>query len=165
MNQKAVILVGHGGVPRDYPSEKVSRLRMLEAQRQRMGTHMTEEERELDHQIRSWPRTPENDPFCYGIRAIAAKLEPKLGNRKLMVAYNEFCGPSIEQAVEKLVADGFKEIELLTTMFTPGGVHSEFEIPEIVTALQKEYPEVLITYPWPFDLDHVASFLSEQLAS
>lgn len=163
MNKKSVVLIGHGGVPKDFPAEKVGRLRLLEAQRQRMGTMISAEEEALDHEIRTWPRTPENDPFCFGIRAIALKLEPKLVDTKLAIAYNEFCGPSIEQAVEMLVSEGFGQIKLLTTMFTPGGVHSEFEIPEIVEQLQIKHPQVCIEYPWPFNLDHVASFLSEQL--
>lgn len=161
--KKAVILIGHGGVPKDFPSEKVGRLRMLEAQRQRAGTLISAEEQALDSEMRTWPRTPENDPFYFGIRAIAARLEPKLANVRLVTAYHEFCAPSIEQAVEMLVVEGFDNIKLLTTMFTPGGVHSEFEIPEIVNQLQRKYPEVNVEYPWPFNLDHVADFLTSQL--
>lgn len=139
--KKAVVLIGHGGVPKDFPPEKIG----------------------LDHEIRSWPRTPENDPFYFGMRAIAAKLALKLPDTKLVLAFNEFCAPSIEQAVEMLITEGFDEIKLLTTMFTPGGVHSEFEIPKIIKTLQKKHPQACITYPWPFNLDHVATFLSAQV--
>ncbi len=163
--KKAVVLIGHGGVPRDFPADKVGRLRMLEAARQRAGTIMTDEEAMLDHEIRSWPRTPANDPFHFGILAIARSLEPKLKGAKLVIAYNEFCGPSIEDAVADLVEQEFQEITLLTTMFTPGGVHSEVEIPEIAHALQSQYPGVKITYPWPFDLNQVADLLAMQSGS
>ena len=139
--KKAVVLIGHGGVPKDFPPQKIG----------------------LDAEIRAWPRTPQNDPFCFGLRAIAAQLEPKLPGIKLVTAYNEFCAPSIEQAVDALVLEGFEQIQLLTTMFTPGGVHSELEIPEIVKTLQTRHPSVQISYPWPFDLDHVANFLSGHL--
>ncbi len=161
--KKAVVLIGHGGIPSDFPADKVGRLKALEAQRQRMGTPVTPEEHGLDHEIRTWPRTPKNDPFCFGVRAIAAKLAPQLPETKLVLAYNEFCGPSIEQAVEMLVSEGFEQIKLLTTMFTPGGVHSEFEIPKIVRQLQVKYPNASIEYPWPFNLDHVAHFLAAQI--
>ena|SRR3989338_9194699 len=161
--KQAVILIGHGGVPEDFPAEKVGRLRMLEAQRQRLKTPITPEEQALDHEIRNWPRTPKNDPFCFGIQAIAQKLAQKIPDKKLVIAYNEFCGPSIEQATENLVLEGFTHITLLTTMFTPGGVHSEFEIPEITQTLRLKYPLVQINYPWPFDLNQVAGFLVEQL--
>ncbi|MBH1989367.1 MAG: CbiX/SirB N-terminal domain-containing protein [Myxococcaceae bacterium] len=163
MNKKAVILIGHGGVPSDYPSDKISRLRMLEAQRNRNGASISQEERSLDQEIRAWPRTPENDPFCFGVQAIAEKLAQKLEDRTLRIAYNEFCGPSIEEAVRMLVSEGYRDIQLLTTMFTPGGVHSAFEIPEIVKNLQEQYPDVQICYPWPFDLDRVADFLAEHV--
>ena len=161
---KAVVLIGHGGVPKDFPSEKVSRLRMLEAQRQRNNTEMSDEEAKIDHEIRSWPRTKENDPFHFGVLSIAKHLQEKIGDTKLMVAYNEFCGPSIEEATEQLVNEGYKHVVFLTTMFTPGGVHSEFEIPVIVDTLKKQYPTVQFEYPWPFNMDQVATFLSAQLS-
>lgn len=144
--KKAIILIGHGGVPKDFPREKIGRP-------------------EFEEEIRNWPRTPENDPFCFGMKAVAAKLEPKIGDAKLVLAYNEFCGPSIEQAVEALVAEDFKHMTLLTTMFTPGGVHSEIEIPEIIEALRNKYPAVVFNYPWPFDLDQVANFLYQSTKS
>ncbi|MES2503600.1 MAG: CbiX/SirB N-terminal domain-containing protein [Myxococcota bacterium] len=161
--KKSVVLIGHGGIPKDFPNEKVSRLKILESQRQRAKTPMTEEESTLDHEIRTWPRTRENDPFCFGVQAIAKHLAPKLMPTKLVLAYNEFCGPSIDEAVDQLVNEGFQHITLLTTMFTPGGVHSEVEIPEIAEALQAKYSHVQIEYPWPFDLNHVAEFLAAQL--
>jgi sirohydrochlorin cobaltochelatase len=48
-------------------------------------------------------------------------------------------------------------------MFTPGGSHSEIEIPEILAQLRPLYPHVTIRYAWPFDLDLVASTLAEQI--
>ncbi len=161
---KAVILIGHGGVPKDFPSEKVSRLRVLEAQRQKNGEAITNEEQKLDHEIRSWPRTKDNDPFHFGVLSIAKHLQAKIGDTKLSVAYNEFCGPSIAEASELLVKDGYNHVVFLTTMFTPGGLHSEFEIPAIVDTLKKQYPAVQFEYPWPFNMDRVASFLSAQLS-
>ena len=156
---KAIVLIGHGGIPNNFPSEKVSRLKMLEAGRQHTHSPISDEEIKLDHEIRNWPRTPENDPFCFGIRSIAERMKIKIPDTKLIIAYNEFCGPSIEEAVADLVKDGYSDITLLTTMFTPGGVHSEFEIPVIVKNLRGIYPQIKLTYPWPFDLDAVAEFL------
>jgi sirohydrochlorin cobaltochelatase len=160
---KAVVLIGHGGVPKDFPSEKVGRLRMLEAGRQKNNTKMSDEEKKLDCEIRSWPRTPKNDPFHFGILSIAKHLQNKIGSTKLVIAYNEFCGPSIEEATEQLVRENYKHVVFLTTMFTPGGVHSEFEIPATVDTLKKQYPNVQFEYPWPFNMDRVATFLSAQL--
>lgn len=161
---KAVVLIGHGGVPKDFPSLKVGRLRTLEAQRQINNAVISDEEARLDHEIRTWPRSKENDPFHFGILSIAKHLQEKIGGTKLVIAYNEFCGPSIEEATYQLVLEGYNHVVFLTTMFTPGGVHSEFEIPVIVDSLKKQYPTVQFEYPWPFNMDQVATFLSAQLS-
>jgi sirohydrochlorin cobaltochelatase len=49
-------------------------------------------------------------------------------------------------------------------MFTPGGAHSEIEIPEILQQLRKQYPDIVLRYAWPFDLSMVAKLLQEQVA-
>jgi sirohydrochlorin cobaltochelatase len=48
-------------------------------------------------------------------------------------------------------------------MFTPGGSHSEVEIPGILAQLRPQYPGVELRYAWPFDLQLVASTLAEQV--
>ena len=48
-------------------------------------------------------------------------------------------------------------------MFTPGGYHSEVEIPEILDHLRPQHPEVELRYAWPFDLILVANTLTEQV--
>ena len=161
--KQAVILIGHGGIPTDFPVDKVGRLKALETERQRLKTPISPEEQALDHEIRTWPRTPKTDPFCFGIQAIAQKLAQKIPDKKLVIAYNEFCGPSIPEAAETLISNDFEQITLLTTMFTPGGIHSEFEIPKITRELKLKYPQVQIIYPWPFDLEQVAHFYSAVL--
>ena len=60
---RGVILVGHGGIPKGCPQELITKLKRLEGQRRAAGTPMSAEERELDTQIRRWPRTPETDPY------------------------------------------------------------------------------------------------------
>jgi len=62
-----------------------------------------------------------------------------------------------------LVKQGATSITVLTTMFTPGGSHSEVEIPEILDHLRPLYPDVELRYAWPFDLSLVAKMLSAQL--
>jgi len=160
---KAIILIGHGGIPKNYPSEKVSRLRMLEAQRQKNQTPITKEERILDNEIRYFPRTKENDLFHFGTLEIADHLRAQLDNIKLVVAYNEFCAPSIEDATTALIAEGYNDITFLSTMFTRGGVHSEHEIPEIIEYLKTKYPTAKLKYAWPFDGNLIAEFLFKQL--
>ncbi|MBH0192113.1 MAG: CbiX/SirB N-terminal domain-containing protein, partial [Nitrospira sp.] len=79
------------------------------------------------------------------------------------VAYNEFCAPTLEESVEALINQGATRITVATTMFTPGGSHSEVEIPEILDHLRPQYPGVELRYAWPFDLNLVANTLAEQV--
>ena len=160
---RGVVLVGHGGIPKDCPQELVTRLKRLEAQRRAAETPPTPEERELDTKIRRWPRTPATDPYQPGLEAVAAQLRVQLGGVLFAVAYNEFCTPSLEEAVESLINQGTTDITVTTTMFTPGGSHSEIEIPEILDHLRMQHPGVELRYAWPFDLGLAASMLAKQI--
>jgi sirohydrochlorin cobaltochelatase len=79
------------------------------------------------------------------------------------IAFNEFCTPTLQEAVEDLIGQGATRITVITTMFTPGGSHSEIEIPEILDQLRPRHPNVDLRYAWPFDLQLVAKTLAEQL--
>jgi len=160
---KGVILVGHGGIPRDCPQELVTRVKRLEAQRRAAKQPPSQEEMELDAKIRRWPRTRETDPYQWGLEAVAAELKPKLNGVLFAVAYNEFCAPTLEESVEELIRQGATHITVVTTMFTPGGSHSEVEIPEILDHLQPQHPGVELRYAWPFDLQDVANTLAQQV--
>ncbi|MGP0628160.1 sirohydrochlorin chelatase [Nitrospina sp. 32_T5] len=159
----AVVLVGHGGLPKDCPSDWVSRLKKLEGQRKATGQPPTAEEMDLDRQIRNWPRTPENDPYHHGLQRLAERLEKRVAPSRLVVAYNEFCAPTVLEAVEKLVEAGFTHVTVVPTMFTPGGSHSEQEIPELLSTLRSQFPDLNLQYAWPFDLDTLAGFLADHL--
>ena len=162
-NKKAVILVGHGGLPSDCPGDLVQKFMALHKRRVAQGLPASESEIELDGTIRYWPRTSETDPYKTGLEKLAGNLESLLDGATLRTAYNEFCAPSIEVAVKELAEEGFEEILLTTTMLTPGGSHSEKEIPEEVEKLRVTYPNVQINYAWPFDLVKVAGLLAKHL--
>jgi len=161
---RGVILVGHGGIPKGCPQELIVKLKRLEGQRRAAGMAMSAEERELDTRIRQWPRTSETDPYQSGLEAVAAQLRANLGKVLFAVAYNEFCAPTLEESVEDLIKKGATHITVTTTMFTPGGSHSEIEIPEILDHLQKRHQGVVLCYAWPFDLSMVAKMLQEQVS-
>jgi sirohydrochlorin cobaltochelatase len=161
---RGVVLVGHGGIPKDCPQELVTRLKRLEAQRRAAKTPATQEELELDTKIRRWPRTPATDPYRPGLEAVAAQLRAQLDGVLFAVAFNEFCAPTLEEAVDDLVKKGATHITVATTMFTPGGSHSEIEIPEILDRLRRKYPGVELRYAWPFDLSMVVKMLLEQVS-
>ena len=161
---RGVILVGHGGIPKGCPQELVTKLKRLEAQRRAAKMPPSSEEIELDGKIRQWPRTLETDPYQSGLEAVAAQLRANLGKVLFAVAYNEFCAPTLEDSVKELIKKGATHITITTTMFTPGGSHSEVEIPEILEQLRKQYPDIVLRYAWPFDLLMVAKLLQEQVA-
>ncbi|HEX9757715.1 MAG TPA: CbiX/SirB N-terminal domain-containing protein [Nitrospiria bacterium] len=162
-SKKGVILVGHGGVPKDFPYELIAKLKRLEMQRSSSGLKPTPEEMELDSKIRNWPRTSETDPYKAGLESLGAQLKPLLGEAQFKVAFNEFCAPTLEEAVSQFVSSGVEEITVIPSMLTPGGSHSELEVPEIMKDLRSTYPSVKFWYAWPFDLKKVAYLLWEQV--
>jgi sirohydrochlorin cobaltochelatase len=162
-SSKGVVLVGHGGIPKDCPQDLVTKLKRLESQRRAAKQPPSPEELELDQKIRHWPRTKATDPYQSGLEAVGTVLRPHLGGTLFALAYNEFCAPTLEEAVEDLVRQGATSITVLTTMFTPGGSHSEVEIPEILDHLRPLYPTIELRYAWPFDLQLIAKTLLEQL--
>jgi len=158
----AVVLVGHGGVPRDYPRERLVRLKALESSRRAQGKEPSAEESALAAEIRGWPRTPETDPYQAGLEQLATHLGPLVAPARLVLAYNEFCGPSLDEAVAGALVDGLGRVVVIPSMLTPGGVHSEIEIPEMIGALRRRFPNASIDYAWPFDTRAVATLLAAQ---
>lgn len=161
--KKGVVLVGHGGIPKDCPQDLVTKLKRLEALRRAAKLPPSPEEMELDRTIRRWPRTPATDPYQSGLVAVAEALRPHLDGALFAVAYNEFCAPTLEEAVEALVGKGATHVTVVTTMFTPGGSHSETEIPETLAQLRPRHPGVELRYAWPFDMELIAETLLQQV--
>jgi sirohydrochlorin cobaltochelatase len=161
--KKGVVLVGHGGIPKDYPQDLITRLKRLEAQRRASGNPMSTEEAELDAKVRNWPRTQDTDPYQAGLEALAAHMKPLLNGTLFAVAYNEFCGPTLPEAVENLIRQGAQSITVVSTMFTPGGSHAEFEIPEEMDELRRHHPGITLTYAWPFNLTQVSQMLVDHI--
>ena len=94
--KKAVILIGHGGLPSDIPSEIVEKFMRLHKSRVKTGGEATSQEVELDNTIRRWRRTPDTDPYQSGIETLASHMKPFLKNFIVKIAYNEFCYPTIK---------------------------------------------------------------------
>ena len=161
--RRAVVLVGHGGVPRDYPRERLAQLRGLEARRRLTKALPSTEEVALETELRQWPRTPATDPYQAGLKSLAAHLRPLLESARLVLAYNEFCAPTVAEAVRALAAEGVTDIVAVPSMFTPGGVHAEIDIPETIDALRAEFPHLSVRYAWPFGGEHLAGFFVEHL--
>ena len=161
--KQGVVLVGHGGIPKDCPHDLVMKLKRLEAQRRSIGGTPTPEEIDLDQRIRHWPRTPDSDPYQAGLEKLATHLHPMIPKTLFRLAYNEYCTPTLEEAVDELIGHGVQEITVVPSMFTPGGSHSEVEIPETLEHLHRKHPNVFLRYAWPFDLDLVAALMAHHV--
>ncbi|MDJ0269107.1 MAG: CbiX/SirB N-terminal domain-containing protein [Aigarchaeota archaeon] len=158
-----VVLVGHGSPPKGYPAEKVSEYVRLEKQLASGGEDVKRRFQELDTEIRSYPRTPENDPYWHGLNELVKAMKEKGGDfLDIIPAFNEFCSPTIEEAVSRAANMKPDKIVVVPTMMVRGGEHSEEDIPEKLEELSEKVRGVEIIYAWPFDLAELASFLVGQ---
>jgi sirohydrochlorin cobaltochelatase len=138
-------------------------LRQLHAKQGKSAAEIARE-REVELQIRRWPRTQDNDPYHRGTETLAAELRTLLVDTKVVAAYNEFCTPDVDEAVAGLVAQGVGHVDVLSTMVTPGGGHSERDIPAALARCREAFPAVKFEYHWPYDLKLVAQLLAEHLS-
>lgn len=155
-----VVLIGHGAPATDCPPRLVGELMGLEWQGNSRSAQVEERIAQLDAQIRNWPRHPGNDPYKAGLEKLARDLRPLLADTLFAIGYNEFCCPSIPQAIAEVIQQGAKNVWVIPSMLTPGGLHSEIDIPRALEAARKKHPEVSIEYVWPFDLKEVAQLLA-----
>lgn len=167
----AVVLIGHGAPATDCPPRLIGELMSLEwrgddashhhgAATGPSGSTIAQRAAELDAQIRDWPRHAGNDPYRAGLERLADTLRPLLPTDLFAIGYNEFCRPAISEAIEDVIRHGATRVVVLSTMMTPGGVHSEHDIPRALDLLRHAHPGVTIEYLWPFDLSQVAALLA-----
>lgn len=162
----AVVLIGHGAPATDCPPALIGELMSL----QWRGNHASPAGdrngsvqgriAELDAKVRDWPRDSGNDPYKVGLERLAEALKPLLPSGLLAIGYNEFCRPSVSEAVEEVVRKGAARVLVIPSMLTPGGIHSEVDIPRALEEIRRRHPAVRIEYVWPFDLKKVAALLA-----
>ena len=161
-----IVLAMHGAPPKDYPGSELMeffKLHMALEHGDGFPQAMIHKHDEMDDKIRQWPRTAKNDPFWYASHKLAQEMN-RITGYDVIVGFNEFCSPSIDESLESAVQSGTDEIIVITPMMTPGGEHSEIDIPQSIERAQESHPDVSFRYAWPFDLSVVASFLAEQLS-
>jgi sirohydrochlorin ferrochelatase len=155
-----LILVGHGEPPRDLPRHTIRKyFELLEKRR-------TEEEdklfQRLEEEIVNRQRTPENDPYFYGLVAVAEELKRLQRFKQVWVAFNEFCRPTLLEALREACESEVDVIVVATVMLTRGGHHSEEEIPSTIEQA-KTFCKKPIIYVWPIDPTDFAQFLLSQV--
>ena len=114
-----IILAMHGAPPTDFPSKETIELfnlhaRLEHADEQENKT-MLERYKHLDAKIRSWPRTPENDPFHAGSVEIADRLR-EATQQEVIVGFNEFCAPSLDEAFERAMTHSPSKIIVINIL-------------------------------------------------
>ncbi|GBC71485.1 hypothetical protein HRbin02_01269 [Candidatus Calditenuaceae archaeon HR02] len=155
-----LILVGHGEPPRDLPRHIVKEY--FELLEKRRTEHEDERFRHLEEEIVSRPRTPENDPYFYGLMAIAEELRRTQRFKQVWAAFNEFCRPTLPEALREACSSDVDVIVVATIMLTRGGHHSEEEIPSAIEQA-KTFCKKPIVYVWPIDSSDLAKFLLSQI--
>jgi sirohydrochlorin cobaltochelatase len=163
---KAVIVLAmHGAPPLDFPEQELAEFYGLQARLARgHGAGPAAAERrwfELEAKIRAWPRTPRNDPFYAGSQDLAVQLRRASG-RKVILGFNEYCAPSLDEALDQAAEQGAEKIIVVTPMMTRGGEHAEKDIPEAVERARQRHPKEKFIYVWPFPATDVAEFLTAQ---
>lgn len=151
----SLVIAGHGGAPKDYP-----RLKEFFALHDKGG----EEFEKLEDEVTHWPRTEENDAYWAGFMRIVDTVKESGKFHSVHAAFNEMCAPTIPEALEAARKTDPDTIVLITTMLTPGGGHSEKDIPAAVEAFKTKHPGTKVVYAWPFDVGDIASLLIEQAA-
>jgi len=170
LTQTTIVLVMHGIPPQDFPKSEVVELFSLHARLEQAPPQLSVEQlqqwrqryAELDRKVRHWPRTLGNDPFYAASQEMAALLRAETGC-EVLLGFNEFCAPDLDVALEQAASQA-GEVIVITPMMTPGGEHSEVDIPAAIRRAQTQHPAVEFRYAWPFDLRETARFLAQQIA-
>ncbi len=163
-----IVLAMHGSPPNDFPRHETAELfglhfRLEYAAEGPERAALKCRHDELDAKMRAWPRTAENDPFYAASHDLAAHLYRATGH-KVVVGFNEFCAPNLDEALDEAVAQDAKKIIVTTPMLTPGGEHAQVDIPAAIRRAQKRHPGILVHYAWPFDVAQVAQFLAARVS-
>ncbi len=162
----SIVLAMHGATPNDFPEEARVAYFHLRAKLKsstlpdRASVQMQHDI--LDKKIRDWPRTAQNDPFYVGSQALADALRRAAGC-PVLVGFNEFCAPDLDEALEQAAALPHPTIIVVTPMMTVGGGHAEGDMPEAIRRVQARHPHRQIHYAWPFPTAEIARFLAEQV--
>jgi sirohydrochlorin cobaltochelatase len=161
-----IALATHGVPPRDFPPAELAEFFGLHARIEAGGHGMQPAQRQryrdLDERMRAWPRTTANDPFHAASLELAARLSRETGFETI-VGFNEFCGPSLDEAFTVAATRGPGKVVVVTPMLTRGGEHAERDIPEAIDRARASHPGVAFVYAWPFPYDAILGLLANQV--
>jgi len=156
----------HGAPPKDFPKRDLGEFFGLHHRLQ----HGSDPDRavlqdrysELEARMRAWPRMEANDPYHAAALRLAEQLRLATGD-EVVVGFNEFCGPTLDEALDEAAMWAGGRIAVVTPMMTRGGGHSEVDIPRSVQAARQRHPGIDIRYVWPLEVSDIAAFLAAQV--
>lgn len=164
----ALVLAVHGSPPRDFPPQELASFFRLHAMAESsaggLDADLAKQYEALVSKMRGWPRTALNDPFHAGSMEIAKALARAAG-LPVYVGFNEFCDPTVDEALLQAARSGVAEVVVVTPMLTRGGEHAERDIPECIARASRLHPQTRFSYAWPFDAETVGDFLAGQIPS
>ena len=131
-----IVMAVHGAPPNDFPREELREFftlhSRLEASAVSHSPALESRYEELENKLKTWPRTPQNDPYHAASYELARKLSEETGV-EVVVGFNEFCAPGIEYVLDGAVDGGAGRVIVITTMLTRGGEHAERDISRAVS--------------------------------
>jgi sirohydrochlorin cobaltochelatase len=164
--KRILVLAVHGAPPNDFPADEMREFFALHGRRETapaaLGPALERRYAELEAKVRSWPRTARNDPFHAASNELAQALKTEVG-LEVLVGFNEFCSPDLDEALARAVGEGADRVVVLTTMMTRGGEHAERDIAQAVSRARERHPGVEMVYAWPFETASIARFLAEHI--
>jgi sirohydrochlorin cobaltochelatase len=164
-HKTVIVLAMHGVPPSDFPRQELSEFFMLHARFEHAAASCDPawtRYSELEKKLRSWPRNRENDAYFTASFELARELSAATAC-EVVVGFNEFCGPSLGEALDRAAGSGAGRVVVITPMMTQGGEHSEKDIPGAVERARACHPGVEFVYAWPFPTSDVARFLAGQV--
>jgi len=161
-----IVLAMHGAPASDFPEQQLAEFFRLHSQLGhglgKPDEALTRRYRELEQKIRRWPRTAGNDPFYSGSLDLALNLKQATG-LDIMLGFNEFCAPSLEEALQAGARSGAGRVIIITPMLTRGGEHAEKDIPAAIQKAREAHPGVEFIYAWPYAMSDITGFLAGHL--
>ncbi len=159
-----VVLAMHGSPPLDFPPQELQEYFLLQAREHHHPRTAEPSPRllQLEAKMRAFPRSEANDPFWKGSRELASALEKACG-WPVLLGFNEFCAPDLDETFDRAAAEGAERIIVATPMMTRGGEHAEKEIPAAIDRARRRHPAASFIYAWPFDTPAVADFLAVRI--
>lgn len=140
-----IVLAMHGSPPRDFPKKELAEFFELHSNLEQLSKEERTARRsryaELEAKIRNWPRTAGNDPFHAGSQELATCFREEI-SLKVILGFNEFCAPSLDEALDQAAKAGAERVLVITPMMTRGGEHSERDIPSAIDRARQKFPGI-----------------------